>query len=141
MDLSALRFTPYRWAMLAQALLFAPLGFVVRFLLPTSAEMWRNLFGNIAYETFWIGLALAIAPRLKPRSVAIAVCLITCGLEFLQLNHHPILEAARATLPGRLILGNGFTWVDLLQYFPASAIGWLCAVKLKQRFPNWEGVR
>jgi Protein of unknown function (DUF2809) len=138
MDSSWLRFTPYRWAMLAQALLFAPLGFVLRFIFPMS-ELWRNLFGNIAYETFWIGLFLAIAPRLKPRSVAIAVCLTTCGLEFLQLNHHPILEAARATLPGRLILGNGFTWIDLLEYFPASAIGWFCAVKLKQRFPNWEG--
>jgi hypothetical protein len=138
MDSSWLRFTPYRWAMLAQALLFAPLGFVLRFIFPMS-ELWRNLMGNIAYETFWIGLFLAIAPRLKPRSVAIAVCLTTCGLEFLQLNHHPILEAARATLPGRLILGNGFTWIDLLEYFPASAIGWCCAVKLKQRFPNWEG--
>jgi hypothetical protein len=138
MDSSWLRFTPYRWAMLAQALLFAPLGFVLRFIFPMS-ELWRNLMGNIAYETFWIGLFLAIAPRLKPRSVAIAVCLTTCGLEFLQLNHHPILEAARATLPGRLILGNGFTWIDLLEYFPASAIGWFCAVKLKQRFPNWEG--
>jgi hypothetical protein len=138
MDSSLLRFTPYRWAMLAQALLFAPLGFVLRFIFPMS-ELWRNLMGNIAYETFWIGLFLAIAPRLKPRSVAIAVCLTTCGLEFLQLNHHPILEAARATLPGRLILGNGFTWIDLLEYFPASAIGWCCAVKLKQRFPNWEG--
>lgn len=141
MNLSKLRFTPFRGAMVAQALLFAPLGFVLRFLLPQSAEVWRNLMGNIAYETFWIGVVLAIAPRLKLRSVAIAVCLVTCGLEFLQLNHHPILEAARATLPGRLILGNGFTWVDLLQYAPASAIGWFCAVQLKRRFPHWEGAR
>jgi Protein of unknown function (DUF2809) len=138
MNLSWLRFTPFRWAMLAQALLFAPLGFVLRFLLPPSVEGLRNLMGNIAYETFWIGWFLAIAPRFKPRSVAIAVCLTTMGLEFLQLNHHPILESARATLPGRLILGNGFTWIDLLQYVPASAIGWWLAVRLKQRFPHWE---
>jgi hypothetical protein len=113
-----------RWAMLGLSLLAIVAGYLLRFS-PVLPEWLRNIAGNVAYETLWIALALAIQPRLKPHLVAIGVCLVTFGLEFLQLVQHPALVTARATLPGRLILGNGFAWFDFPEYVIGSFIGWL----------------
>jgi hypothetical protein len=41
------------------------------------------------------------------------------GVEFSQLYHAPWIDAVRATLPGRLVLGSTFNWPDL----PAYALG------------------
>jgi hypothetical protein len=41
------------------------------------------------------------------------------AVEFSQLCHAPWIEALRATLPGKLILGSTFNWPD----FPAYALG------------------
>ncbi|MDA0673585.1 MAG: DUF2809 domain-containing protein, partial [Cyanobacteria bacterium] len=49
----------------------------------------------------------------------------TCALDFLQLWQPPLLEAIRATLPGRLVLGNTFTWGDFPYYFIGCGMGWL----------------
>lgn len=48
------------------------------------------------------------------------VALLALGLawcvEFLQLYRAPWIEAIRATVPGRLVLGSTFNWPDLLAY-------------------------
>ncbi len=41
---------------------------------------------------------------------------ITCGLEFLQLWHPPILEQIRSTFIGRASLGTTFSWWDEPHY-------------------------
>ncbi|MBE9028519.1 DUF2809 domain-containing protein [filamentous cyanobacterium LEGE 11480] len=130
---SLFRFSPYRWVLLAQTLLLVPLGYGVRFA-HNVPEWFRNIWGNVAYEMFWIFLFLTILPRSKPRSVAITICLMSFGIEFLQLCQHPFLVAARSTLPGRLVLGNGFTWIDLPQYGVGSLCGWLWAAWLQHQF-------
>ena len=45
------------------------------------------------------------------------------AVEFSQLYHAPWIEALRATLPGRLILGSTFNWPDLPAYAIAIALG------------------
>lgn len=110
-----------------------PLGYSVRFATGITPEWFNNAVGNIAYESFWIFLVLAIWPKLRPPAVAIAVCLATCALEFLQLSQDPLLIAARRTIVGRLILGTTFTWVDFPTYFLGSAIGGWLALRLRQR--------
>lgn len=132
MNLFDLRFTPYRWVLLLHVALLPIVGYALRFS-PALPEWLRNLSGSIAYEMLWIFAVLAIWPRLKPLWVATAVCLATFGVEFLQLVQHPVLVAARATLPGRLILGSGFTWADFPLYMLGSGCGWLWATGLKRR--------
>lgn len=60
-----------------------------------------------------------LLPRSSTSAVALLALAFSWGVEFSQLYHTPWLDAARATLPGRLVLGNTFNWPDL----PAYALG------------------
>lgn len=109
----------FRVALLVSIGLVVPLGYWVRFA-PTGEWAWlSDTLGSVAYEVFWILLILLCWPQGSIVKAAIAVCLATCAIEFLQLWQPPFLQALRATLPGRLTLGNTFSWAD----FPAYAIG------------------
>ncbi|MCJ8281394.1 MAG: DUF2809 domain-containing protein, partial [Rivularia sp. ALOHA_DT_140] len=57
--------------------------------------------------------------------IAFGVCIASCGFDFLQFWKPPFLEAARKTLPGRLVLGNTFVWADFPIYFVGSFVGWV----------------
>ncbi len=119
------RFLKYQIALLISIIVIIPLGYVVRFSRGPAPEWFNDSFGSIAYEVFWILLVVLILPRFSQIRAAVAVCLATCGVEFLQLWTPPFLQAMRATLPGRLILGNHFTWSDFISYFVGSFLGWL----------------
>ncbi|MBW4474038.1 MAG: DUF2809 domain-containing protein [Stenomitos rutilans HA7619-LM2] len=120
-------FLNYRLVLLVSMAIIVPIGYVIRFA-PNPTFAWLNdAIGSLAYEIFWVLLAAFFSPRTSSRAIAIGVCLVTCGLEWLQLWHPPFLEAARATLAGRLILGNTFNWLDLPPYVIGSGLGWLWA--------------
>ncbi|HEY9635378.1 MAG TPA: DUF2809 domain-containing protein [Coleofasciculaceae cyanobacterium] len=126
----------YRIALLISILIIVPLGYIVRFY--GAAPEWLNdLFGSVAYEIFWILLVALLFPQASPLQTAVGVCLATCIIEFLQLWHPRFLEAMRATLPGRLVLGNNFAWSDFLSYFIGSFLGWVWMRSLRQ----WTQVR
>ncbi|HBL59807.1 MAG TPA: DUF2809 domain-containing protein [Cyanobacteria bacterium UBA8803] len=122
----------YRIALAIGIIIIVPLGYAVRF---SGAEPeWLNdSFGSIAYEIFWILLVALLFPQAAPVWTAIGVCFATCALEFLQLWQPPFLQAMRATLPGRLVLGNSFTWSDFPSYFLGSFVGWVLLRSLHQR--------
>ena len=121
----------YRVILVINAILIIPIGYAVRFssILP---EWFRNLFGNVAYETLLILLLLLIVPKMKPIAAAISVCLFSFVIEFSQLFQDPILVAARSNLLGRMILGNGFTWEDFPLYVLGSLIGWAWVIQLRR---------
>ena len=121
----------YRVILVINAILIIPIGYAVTFssILP---EWFRNLFGNVAYETLLILLLLLIVPKMKPIAAAISVCLFSFVIEFSQLFQDPILVAARSNLLGRLILGNGFTWEDFPLYVLGSLIGWAWVIQLRR---------
>lgn len=62
----------------------------------------------------------------KPASVALIIAFCWCyGVEFLQLVQLPWLNDIRMTLPGRLILGQGFLWSDLIAYTTGIVVVYL----------------
>ncbi|NJK39537.1 MAG: DUF2809 domain-containing protein [Oscillatoriales cyanobacterium RM2_1_1] len=65
-----------------------------------------------------------IWPKVSPGKVAVWVFIITCILEVLQLWKPPFLQAIRATLMGRLLLGTSFSLWDFLYYALGCAIAW-----------------
>jgi hypothetical protein len=73
-----------------------------------------------AGDTLWavlVFLLLAIAaPRRSALCLAVPALAIAYGVEILQLYQAPWLNAIRSTLPGRLILGQGFLFSDLICY-------------------------
>ncbi len=60
-----------------------------------------------------------LLPRASTFRLALLALTFSWGVEFSQLYHAPWLEAVRATIPGRLVLGTTFNWPDL----PAYAVG------------------
>lgn len=112
---------PYRVSLLTSILIIIPLGYFVRF---SANTYWTSTFGAIAYQLFWMLLVQLIAPKASLKGTAIGVFLFACAIEFLQLWQPPFLQAIRATLPGRLVLGNTFLWDDFPPYLAGCLIGW-----------------
>jgi hypothetical protein len=62
-------------------------------------------------------------PRASTLTLALLALTFAWGVEFSQLYHAPWIDAVRATLPGRLVLGNTFNWPDLLAYALGVGLG------------------
>lgn len=123
---------PMRLALLLSIGIVVPLGYWVRFA-PADEWAWlHDALGSVAYETFWILLILLIWPQGSIAKAAVAVFVATCALEVLQLWQPPFLQALRATLPGRLVLGNTFSWADFPTYAVGSFVGYGWAMLLRQ---------
>ncbi|MGB3241015.1 MAG: DUF2809 domain-containing protein [Geitlerinemataceae cyanobacterium] len=118
------RFFKYRLFLAIAIFIIVPLGYIIRFTPIPGWEWLNDVLGGVAYEVFFILLVMFGFPRWSPLWVAVGVCLVTCGLEFLQLWKPPFLEAIRSTLWGRLVLGNTFTWTDFINYFIGCFLGW-----------------
>lgn len=69
---------------------------------------------------------------LGPGAAALGALAWSCGVELLQLWHPAWLDALRAALPGRLVLGTTFNWLDFPPYFAGAALAavWLPGAKL-----------
>lgn len=123
---------PMRLALLLSIAIVVPIGYWVRFA-PTDEWAWlHDALGSIAYETFWILLILLVWPQGSISKIAVTVFIATCALEVLQLWQPPFLQALRLTLPGRLVLGNTFSWADFPAYVVGSFVGYAWATLLWQ---------
>ncbi|MGD1907001.1 MAG: DUF2809 domain-containing protein [Leptolyngbyaceae cyanobacterium] len=122
-----------RWALLMSLSFIVPFGLVTKFYSGRGHQWLNDTFGGIPYEIFWILLAAWLWPRVRAHTIALAVLGGTCLLEILQLWQPPWLQAIRATLPGRLVLGNTFTWSDFPYYVVGCGLGWLWLWFLEKR--------
>lgn len=129
--------TTYHRNLLLSLGLIVPFGLFTKFYQGPGQRWLNDSFGGIPYEIFWILLVAWIWPRGKPVAIALGVFGVTVGLEFLQLWHPAWLQAIRATLPGRLMLGHAFTWSDFPYYAMGCVLGglWLWGLRLKARVP------
>ncbi len=127
------QFGRYRLALLVSMIVIIPIGYGGRFYLSPELEGLRNWIGNLAYECFWVLFVIFFLPQISPLRAAIAVCLASFAIEVSQLWQPNWLQALRATLLGRLVLGNSFYWADFPQYVAGSFLGWLWASLLPGR--------
>ena len=126
----------YRIALLVSLSIIVPLGFIIKFYPGPGHDWLNNAFGGVPYDIFWILLVAYLWPKASPLNIALGVCLITCGLEFLQLWSPPFLQAIRVTSLGRLLLGSSFSWLDFPYYFIGSALGWVWVRSLQRSLPK-----
>lgn len=102
------------------------------------ARAWvEGYAGDVLYELAWMFLVVGLWPALlKSRQgisrLAMAVFTVTAGFEFLQLWQPAWLQAWRATLLGKLILGTTFIVWDFVYYALGCLLGW-AILKLWQR--------
>ena len=64
-----------------------------------------------------------LLPRASMLMVSLLALTFAWGMEFSQLYHVPWIDAVRATLPGRLVLGSTCNWPDLPAYAVGIALG------------------
>lgn len=90
-----------------------------------------NLYaGDALYAVMVYFIVSFIRPRNKAVNQALIGLVICYAIEFSQLYQAPWINAVRQTLPGRLVLGSGFLYSDLLAY----AIGIIAALVLDRYF-------
>lgn len=56
---------------------------------------------------------------------------LTCAVEFLQAWQAPWLMSLRNTVPGRLVLGTHFSWLDFPPYAAGGLVSWLLLRSLR----------
>ncbi|MFK0734805.1 MAG: DUF2809 domain-containing protein [Gloeotrichia echinulata GP01] len=107
-------------------LIVVAMGFLFKYY-PGPGHEWFNNYGSsLFYEIFWCLFAFwFFRSRVAVKQIPLWVFVITCILEFLQLWHPPLLEAARVTLIGKLLLGTTFAWGDFPHYLFGCILGWL----------------
>jgi hypothetical protein len=107
-------------------LAIVPVGLAAKFYRGWGRDWINDSSGGIFYVIFWCLLFFSLFPsRRNLWLIPLLVFFATCGVEFLQLWHPPLLEAMRSTLLGRLILGTTFVWGDFIYYAIGSVLGWL----------------
>ncbi|SDE78090.1 Protein of unknown function [Mucilaginibacter pineti] len=79
--------------------------------------------GDILWATMVYFIARFLRVK-KPMKFALTAGLLFCfAIEFSQLYKAPWINELRHTLFGRLVLGEGFLWSDLLCYVVGIGIG------------------
>ncbi len=124
----------YRNLILICLILTVILGLVTKFYTGLFSQWINNSFSSIFYEAFWIFLVIFIRPKFAPGWVAFWVFIFTSCLEFMQLWKPPFLQAIRATLIGKLLLGNTFVWWDFLYYVLGCSLTWIILRYLKKLY-------
>lgn len=108
----------WRYPLVAAAVV--PLGLSTRGDVLPWPQVVQLHGGDLLYATMvYFGLRALLSPR-RALLGALTFCFT---VEALQLWQAPWLEALRDTLPGRLVLGRGFEWVDLPRYAAGAALG------------------
>ncbi len=79
--------------------------------------------GDTLYATMMYFMLRFVLLRKTVLFIAVLSLLICFVIEFSQLWLTPWLNQLRSTLPGKLILGQGFLWEDLLAYTLGTALG------------------
>ena len=102
-----------------------PVGFatrkVPRFFPPVMAEYG----GDTLWATLFVFLYRAIWPKPALWKIALGTYLFAVGIEISQLYHAPWIDQIRKTFLGRMLLGSGFLWSDLLCYLVGVILGCL----------------
>jgi hypothetical protein len=104
------------------ALAVIPLGLLTRADLPLP-PLVASYGGDTLYATLvylLVALVWPAWPSWRLGAVALSLCF---AVELSQLLQVPWLDALRATLPGRLVLGTGFLWSDLTCYAAGVLLG------------------
>lgn len=84
--------------------------------------VWKYLGSALWATALYLAMAI-VAPRLGPARTAAFAALIAIAVEFSRLLGFGWLDAFRATLTGRLLIGKVFALSNLVAYAAGIALG------------------
>ena len=117
-----------RWVYALACAVTIALGLGSRVALPHVKDV-----GDALYATLIVFAVALVAPRTRPWLAAVIALAWCFAIEASQRYRAPWLDAVRATLPGRLVLGQGFHAFDLVDYVVGAALGFGVRARLDHR--------
>jgi hypothetical protein len=121
-----------RGKIITAILVVIPLGLLSRADIPLPALI-ATYGGDTLYATLVYLLAALLRPTRPASQLALVALTVAFTIEFSQLYQAPWITAVRATLPGRLVLGSGFLWSDLVCYAVGVLLGMALDLALRHR--------
>ena len=121
-----------------------PLYAILIVLVIAAGLLWRSSFlplpsflTKYGGDALWallifVGLGF-VFNRTSTQRLALGALCFSWAVEFSQLYHAPWIDTIRSTLPGRLILGSTFNWLDLPAYALGIAIGAVVEFSFRRR--------
>ncbi len=97
------------------------LGIIIAGLLSRKTAVLPAATGDALYAAMMYFIVRCCFLKWKIRTVALVATGICFAVEFSQCYQAPWINGLRSTLPGRLVLGQGFLWSDLLAYVTGTA--------------------
>ena len=108
---------------LAIALLTIMTGLLARHRQDLLPDIINLYLGDVLYAFMMYYLISFLQPHTKSMHRAVIALVICYIIEAFQLVEAPWATALRTTILGRLVLGSGFLWSDLLAYFIGIVLG------------------
>jgi hypothetical protein len=99
------------------------IGIIIIGLLSRKSVATPLWIGDILYALMMYFTVRFFFLQKKPLFICLLSLGICVAIEFSQLLHAGWINSIRATLPGRLILGQGFLWSDLVAYTVGATFG------------------
>ncbi|MFO1053668.1 MAG: DUF2809 domain-containing protein [Planctomycetota bacterium] len=89
-----------------------------------------TVLGKYPGDVLWALLVFlawgVLLPRVSTLRLAAFAAITACAIEFAKLWHTPWLDAFRSTSLGSLLLGQVFSWHNLIAYACGIGFGVLC---------------
>ncbi len=114
--------------------IFYILGTIVLGLLSRQIEWIPAFTGDMLYAVMMFFIFRFIFVKESEMKIAFIALLATYCVEFSQLYKAKWIMSIRSTSIGKLVLGQGFLWEDILSYTVAIACILLCFNVVKRRF-------
>ena len=129
-----------RWRLVGLVVLTV-IGLYSKFYVGWGQDWVNDSLGGVFYVIFWWGVGDLFQPRVGVKTISGGVFGLTCGLEFLQLVRHPILDWARSSFVGRTILGTTYAVSDFFYYAIGGILGyfWVLAMRRVEAVASKEG--
>ena len=115
---------PKRASYLTIAIVVVAAGLFIRHKSAWFPAIVNLYLGDLLYAVVMFLAVSFVWPRQGRAVRAIAALLFCFAIEFSQLYQADWINAVRRTLPGKLVLGAGFLWSDLLAYSLGVIAAW-----------------
>lgn len=103
-----------------------PIGISTKFYHGIGEQWVSDYLGDVFYEMAWCWFFFIFFPTRKAIwKIPLAVFIVTCCIEFLQLWHPLWLQIIRSTFAGRMLLGTTFVAADFFYYAIGCLLSWL----------------
>jgi glycopeptide antibiotics resistance protein len=120
---------------LVYAILFCitiPIGLATRKMPDYFPSLISTYGGDILWAALFFFLLRAIFPHQSKYKLAAINYAFGLGIEISQLYHAPWIDDIRRTFAGKMLLGFGFMWSDVLCYAIGTLLAWLLATLLEK---------